>query len=328
MTKEIDISKKLNKIKEQLIKDGKVIPATYDTMFKIVMSSSPAYVTFLISEFTNIDKDDLVKNIIIQNNELPLSNAKERKKISDFIAKIDKSLINFEMNSEYYDGLLIRNQAYLGKLEGESLNASESFSNMQRFLQVNFNNFTHFKSDKSILEFVYTDKDTLEIETENLKKYHISLPKLEKKYYNGDKLSKLEKALLILKLDKISDLEEISKGDEDLMEAVEKIKEATFDINTIGLYDAEKDRKWKEEAKLAYREKIGVQKGRELGREEGIELGREEGIELGREEGRQEGLQEGQASIITTMLNNGIKPKNIVEMTGVPFEKVKKMGLL
>ena len=280
MTKEIDISKKLNKIKEQLIKDGKVIPATYDTMFKIVMSSCPAYVTFLISEFTNIDKDDLVKNIIIQNNELPLSNAKERKKISDFIAKIDKSLINFEMNSEYYDGLLIRNQAYLGKLEGESLNASESFSNMQRFLQVNFNNFTHFKSDKPILEFVYTDKDTLEIETENLKKYHISLPKLEKKYYNGDKLSKL---------DKISDLEEISKGDEDLMEAVEKIKEATFDINTIGLYDAEKDRKWKEEAKIDYAKKIG----------------------------RQEGREEERSSIISILLNNDI-----------PLEKVKKMGLL
>ena len=80
MTKENDISKKLNKIKEQLIKDGRVIPATYDTMFKIVMSSCPAYVTFLISEFTNIGKDDLLKNIIIQNNELPLSNAKERKR--------------------------------------------------------------------------------------------------------------------------------------------------------------------------------------------------------------------------------------------------------
>ena len=308
MTKEDNISKKLNKIKEQLIKDGKVIPATYDTMFKIVMFSCPDYVTFLISEFTNIGKDDLLKNIIIQNNELPLSNAKERKKISDFIAKIDKSLINFEMNSEYYDGLLIRNQAYLGKLEGESLNASESFSNMQRFLQVNFNNFTHFKSDKSILEFVYTDKDTLEIETENLKKYHISLPKLEKKYYNGDKLSKLEKALLILKLDKISDLEEISKGDEDLMEAVEKIKEATFDINTIGLYDAEKDRKWKEEAKIDYAKKMG--------REEG----REEGIELGREEER--------SSIISTLLDNGMSKEEVTKMTGIPLEKVKKMGLL
>ena len=203
------------------------------------------------------------------------------------------------MNSEYFDGLLIRNQAYLGKIEGESLNASEDYSNMQRFLQVNFNDFIHFKSDSPILEFVYTDIVNGEIETENLKKYHISLPKLEKKYYNGDKLSKLEKALLILKLDKIKDLEEISK-DDDLMEAVERIKDATFDINTIGLYDAELDRKWKEEAKIAYYNKIAKEDGRE----------------------------EAQFSIISTMLKNGITPKKVIEMTGISLEKIKKMGLL
>lgn len=208
------------------------------------------------------------------------------------------------MNSEYFDGLLIRNQAYLGKIEGESLNASEDYSNMQRFLQVNFNDFIHFKSDSPILEFVYTDIVNGEIETENLKKYHISLPKLEKKYYNGDKLSKLEKALLILKLDKIKDLEEISKGDEDLMEAVERIKDATFDINTIGLYDAELDRKWKEEAKIAYYNKIA------------------------KEDGREEGREEGQFSIISTMLKNGITPKKVIEMTGISLEKIKKMDLL
>lgn len=212
------------------------------------------------------------------------------------------------MNSEYFDGLLIRNQAYLGKIEGESLNASEDYSNMQRFLQVNFNDFIHFKSDSPILEFVYTDIVNGEIETENLKKYHISLPKLEKKYYNGDKLSKLEKALLILKLDKIKDLEEISKGDNDLMEAVERIKDATFDINTIGLYDAELDRKWKEEAKMAYAKKLGIEEGQEKGREEGRE--------------------EGQFSIISTMLKNGITPKKVIEMTGISLEKIKKMGLL
>lgn len=208
------------------------------------------------------------------------------------------------MNSEYFDGLLIRNQAYLGKIEGESLNASEDYSNMQRFLQVNFNDFIHFKSDSPILEFVYTDIVNGEIETENLKKYHISLPKLEKKYYNGDKLSKLEKALLILKLDKIKDLEEISKGDDDLMEAVERIKDATFDINTIGLYDAELDRKWKEEARIAYAKKLGIEEGQEKGREEG------------------------QFSIISTMLKNGITPKKVIEMTGISLEKIKKMGLL
>ena len=296
------ISSRLSRLRDNLIKDGKVIPGTTDTMFKIVMTSCKSYLTFLISEFTNTNES--VRSIIIQNNELPLSNAKERKKISDFIAKVDKSLINFEMNSEYFDGLLIRNQAYLGKLEGESLNASESFSNMQRFLQVNFNDFTHFKSDSPILEFVYTDIVNGEIETENLKKYHISLPKLEKKYYNGDKLSKLEKALLILKLDKVKDLEEISKGDKDLMEAVERIKDATFDINTIGLYDAELDRKWREEAKIAYYNKIA------------------------REDGREEGREEGQFSIISTMLKNGITPKKVIEMTGISLERIKKMGLL
>ena len=84
------------------------------------------------------------------------------------------------------------------------------------------------------------------------------------------------------------------------MEAVERIKDATFDINTIGLYDAELDRKWKEEAKMAYAKKIGIEEGQE----------------------------KGQFSIISTMLKNGITPKKVIEMTGISFEKIKKMGLL
>ncbi len=80
------------------------------------------------------------------------------------------------------------------------------------------------------------------------------------------------------------------------MEAVERIKDATFDINTIGLYDAELDRKWKEEAKIAYYNKIAKEDGRE----------------------------EEQSSIITNMLSNGITPIKITEMTGIPLEKVKR----
>ena len=88
------------------------------------------------------------------------------------------------------------------------------------------------------------------------------------------------------------------------MEAVERIKDATFDINTIGLYDVELDRKWKEEAKMAYAKKLGIEEGQEKGREEG------------------------QFSIISTMLKNGITPKKVIEITGISLEKIKKMGLL
>ena len=84
------------------------------------------------------------------------------------------------------------------------------------------------------------------------------------------------------------------------MEAVERIKDATFDINTIGLYDAELDRKWREEAKMAYAKKLGIEEDQEQGREEG------------------------QFSIISTMLKNGITPKKVIEMTGISLEKIKK----
>ncbi len=82
------------------------------------------------------------------------------------------------------------------------------------------------------------------------------------------------------------------------MEAVERIKDTTFDINTIGLYDAELDRKWREEAKIAYYNKIA----------------------------REDGREEEQSSIITNMLSNGITPIKITEMTGIPLEKVKRWG--
>ncbi len=202
---------KLEKLRDDLVANGKVIPANFDPVFKIVMLDCPNYLAFLVSSFTNIPKERIKGRIRVQNSEHKLSNAKERKKTSDLIIKVDKMLANFEMNNRYFDGLFIRNEAYLGKIEGESLNVSEDYSNMNSFLQVNFNNFSHFKAKSPILKFYYADMKNRIIETGKVKKYHISLPKLRKKYYNGDKLTKLEKALLILSIDKIKDLDEISK---------------------------------------------------------------------------------------------------------------------
>ena len=71
----------------------------------------------------------------------------------------------------------------------------------------------------------------------------------------------------------------------------EKNEEDTFDINTIGLYDAEKDRKGKERSKIAYAEK------------------------------------KGQTSIITAMLNNGMSQEEISRMSGIKLAEIKKMGL-
>ena len=325
----LDDITKLERLRDNLIATGKVIPANFDPVFKIVMLDCPNYLAFLVSSFTNIPKERIKGRIRVQNSEHKLSNAKERKKTSDLIIKVDKMLANFEMNNRYFDGLFIRNEAYLGKIEGESLNVSEDYSSMNNFLQVNFNNFSYFKVKSPILKFYYADMKNRIIETGKVKKYHISLPKLKKKYYNGDKLTKLEKALLILSIDKIKDLDEISKGDDDLMEAAKRIKEATFDINTIGLYDAEERRRQEDAMYLAYREKIATRRGYRNGRKKGIEHGYSQGISQGIEQGISQGISQGieqeRNSIINTMLNKGLSYDMITEITGVSNQDIKRM---
>ena len=313
----LDNITKLERLRDNLIATGKVIPANFDPVFKIVMLDCPNYLAFLVSSFTNIPKEKIKGRIRVQNSEHKLSNAKERKKTSDLIIRVDKMLANFEMNNRYFDGLFIRNEAYLGKIEGESLNVSEDYSSMNSFLQVNFNNFSYFKVKSPILKFYYADMKNRIIETGKVKKYHISLPKLKKKYYNGDKLTKLEKALLILSIDKIKDLDEISKGDDDLMEAAKRIKEATFDINTIGLYDAEERRRQEDAMYLAYREKIATRRGYRNGRKKGIEHGYSQGIS--------QGIEQERNSIINTMLSKGLSYDMITEITGVSNQDIKRM---
>ena len=313
---------KLEKFRDDLVANGKVIPANFDPVFKIVMLDCPNYLAFLVSSFTNIPKEKIKGRIRVQNSEHKLSNAKERKKTSDLIIKVDKMLANFEMNNRYFDGLFIRNEAYLGKIEGESLNVSEDYSSMNSFLQVNFNNFSHFKVKSPILKFYYTDMKNRIIETGKVKKYHISLPKLKKKYYNGNKLTKLEKALLILK---IEDLDEISKGDDDLMEAAKRIKEATFDINTIGLYDAEERRRQEDAMYLAYREKIATRRGYRNGRKAGVEHGYSQDFSQGISQGISQGVEQERNSIINAMLSKGLSYDTIAEITNISNQDIKRM---
>lgn len=91
-----------------------------------------------------------------------------------------------------------------------------------------------------------------------------------------------------------------------------EIEKDTFDINTIGLYDAEKDRKWKERAKMEY----AYQKGFQEGYQEEYQKGYEEGLELGRREA------------ISKMLNYDLTLEEISRMINISLEDIKRMSQL
>ena len=95
------------------------------------------------------------------------------------------------------------------------------------------------------------------------------------------------------------------------MKTVGRIKEASLDINTIGLYDADLEHE---------RIENGI---RSISFKAGIERGLEQGLERGLEQGN----VEKQTSIISTMLGNGISQEEISRMTGIPIKEVKAIRI-
>ena len=83
------------------------------------------------------------------------------------------------------------------------------------------------------------------------------------------------------------------------MEAVGRIKEASLDINTIGLYDADLERERIENGIRSISFKAGIEQGN----------------------------VEKQTSIISTMLGNGISQEEISRMTGIPIKEIKAIKL-
>ena len=91
------------------------------------------------------------------------------------------------------------------------------------------------------------------------------------------------------------------------MKTVGRIKEASLDINTIGLYDADLERE---------RIENGI---RSISFKAGIERGLERGLEQGSTKER--------ISIISAMLNNGMSQEEVTRMTGIPIKEVKAIKL-
>ena len=103
------------------------------------------------------------------------------------------------------------------------------------------------------------------------------------------------------------------------METVGRIKEASLDINTIGLYDADLERERIENGIRSISFKAGIERGLEQGLERGLEQGLERGLEQGSTKER--------ISIISTMLNNGISQEEVTKMTGIPIKEVKAIRI-
>ena len=210
---------------EYKLKPGKIIPASYDPVFKALLTADECreYLADLIHIVTKIPKEIIMKDMEIKNSEYMKTHVREKGKVSDLIVDVENNRINLECNMEYYEGLFSKNNAYQHKLAAEQLLVGENWVDQKKIIQINFDFFTKF-DERMIIKFMIMDEERHIIETEKFEKYHVNLDLIRKLYYNKhEKLNKEQKRLLLLAVDDKKEIEKIAWGDDTMEKAKEKL---------------------------------------------------------------------------------------------------------
>ena len=215
--------KRFEEIVKELKRKGEIVPATYDCIFKAIMKNCPKYRADLTSRLTGIPKKLILNTYKEMNTEYVVDNVLEKGKVSDVLFEVKGYVFNYEFNNRKWDGLIERNDAYLGKVKNDLIRRTKSYASLPKVIQININNFYCFLSKENLLEFKSRDKYGI-IESDKWGKIYVNLKLIREKYDRGLKLSKLEKELLILTLTKVDEIEKIAKGDVELMEVAKELK--------------------------------------------------------------------------------------------------------
>ncbi len=299
---------------------NKVIPMTYDVVFKSVLQDkeSEGYLIDLINGITGIKKEYLKGNIVFKNAELKKDEKNEKKKATDLIIEVKENLINLEMNKNYYNGLFEKNDRYIDKIKDGLVSKGDKYIKQKKLIQINFDDFERF-DERIVIKFRMMDKERGLIRSDfvyntDVEIYHINLKRINKMYYNNNKLNKFEKELLLMTLDDEEELTKTSKGCKEMEKVAEKISRVSREEELQGIYDVEEQERF-------IRDRIRAHAATE-GFEQGIEKGVEQGIKQGIEQGIERGKRTKQIEIAKNLLASGVSIDIIEKSTGLKSEKI------
>ncbi len=292
-----------------LLKEGyKIVPMIYDKVFKGVLTSKETrgYLTNLISNITGIKREDLINNLVFKNNEQQVTGVSEKKKITDMVVEIKDCVINLEMNKEYYEGLMDRNNEYISKIRESIIYEGESYSDVPKIIQINFDNFNYYSPDKRVvIKFEMRDENGLK-EGVNTESYHVILPNAKEKYYNEGSKDELVRELVIMMAEKNEELEKLIQDNMELRKVGEKIVEISNDERLQGWYDEEE-----------HQRKI---------RNSQMESAIKKSWNKGKADELKEGIKEGKKEIAKNLLKEGVDIKIISSSTGLSINDINKLN--
>ena len=297
-----------NNIRTKELKEGEIIPLNFDFVFTSIFTNPDNMI--IIENFVSclLDLDlKLVKgNIKILNRNLSVENKKERNKQVDLLLEYRGEKINIEINNYYSKGITDRNIVYASYIHGKQLDYEDNtYSNINKTIQINLNNI---RTNSTLRERYFFRNDKNTILSEKFEIDQIDMVLARDICYN-DYSNKLARWCMVLTS---KTKEEFKKYlGEDLMEkeAKEKLEEKTNkmsdDEEVYALYSA-------------YTKE-------ELEKNTLIEEAEQRGHEKGTQEGTQQGIKNEKISIAKNMLKKGMNIEDIIDITGLTKEQIKKL---
>ena len=278
------------------IKKGQKISILSDTMLKAMFQNENRlkYSAKFLSYFIDLDYEVILKNIYLAKNELDKEKESSKGQRCDYVAVIDNTSLNIEVNNNSSLEILERNIEYAYRLYSKKIKRGEREYDYTQVIQFNLNNFS-FKGNDKIIDIYGVKNDSDLTLSDKIIFVQIYVPNLRKKWYNeGIKsLNEAEKYILALVEMDIEKLK--SLGGEELMEEyVKEAEEVSFEGGVGESYDKEwalKDQ--------AYRD--------------------------GKDEGREEGSTTKTIEIAKSMLTENIDINIISKCTGLSIDEVNSL---
>lgn len=298
--------------KKQRIKQEKPekMQLTVDYAFKRVFGRNGN--EGILKDFLESILDIEIKNITIQNPEIPKNMRDSKIGILDVRAEINgKEIIEVEMQVQNQYNMDKRSSTYITKIYSDQLKEGDSYVEVKKVAVINILNFNYYERNSyhSVGRMKFENsKENEKVDmgyileeqyvTDDLEMHFIELPKFRKK--NPDISSKLDQWLWLI----CGEEEKIKMAKNEN----EKIKEAKSELEKLEM--SAEDRELYELRLKAIRDEINI---------------RESGYTDGMKDGEEKGKKQKSIEIAKNMLKKQIPLELIEELTGISQSEIEKI---
>lgn len=311
----------------------------YDIAFKAVFTNEENILAKMVADITGMDYKILKNNITLETTDLPISSINEKAKRCDFIIRIDKSnILNIELNSSYYTGMIIKNLAYLCQIFSGETKSGNKYNKNLNVMQLNLNCFTKDNdnqsknSNKEILnEYQLQNVKTHEIYTKNISILTLDIVKCYETYYNlGNKetIPNYIKWGTLIYNRNFEEIPDIVKGiitDKERDRIMDKMAKLSRNSLFMSELEALEWAEWEKNSIEADAIERGLAKGMAQGMAQGIAQGIAQGLAQGITKGRAEGIEQNTIDMIRTMFKNNLDLEMISKISNKSIDEIKQI---